>query len=56
MGNWENIDLNQDQCMYAATDAYVSVFYLHVSKIYLIILKYYKFYTNIICNYNFRYR
>lgn len=26
MGNWDDTNLNQQQCMYAATDAYVSVF------------------------------
>lgn len=25
MGHWENISLDQNQCMYAATDAYVSI-------------------------------
>lgn len=25
MGHWENTNLNYDQCMYAATDAYVSI-------------------------------
>jgi hypothetical protein len=26
MGNWHDTNLNQLQCMYAATDAYVSIF------------------------------
>lgn len=26
MGHWENTNLNKDQCMYAATDAFVSIF------------------------------
>lgn len=32
MGHWENINLDQEQCMYAATDAYVSVFLLKISN------------------------
>jgi len=27
MGHWENTNLDQKQLMYAATDAYVSLFY-----------------------------
>lgn len=26
MGHWENTNLNKEQCMYAATDAYVSIY------------------------------
>lgn len=31
MGHWENMNLHQDQCMYAATDAYISlILYEHL--------------------------
>jgi len=33
MGHWENINLNRDQYMYAATDAYVSlILYEHLRR------------------------